>query len=264
VLAVAGPAGAVGPPPSAVQDEHGVVSPVGDVRFVALARGGGTLVRAVRIADGRVLGARLVRGRLGIPVAAGAVRTGLSGDGRTLVLGELLDRATRPGARTTIAAVSTDLRATARRFSLPGVFTVDAVSPDARWVYLIQRRGGDAFDYAVRAFDLRRGRLLPGVIVDKREPGPMHGYPVDRAMANGGRLALTLYAGLGEHSFVHALDTVHRSARCLDLPPGIGDDAVWRLRLRTGGDGRLLVTDRRTPVAAIDLATLRISRVGAR
>src|SRR5262249_34332253 len=156
--------------------------------------------------------------RLGVPVAAGKVRTGLSADGTTLVLAEPITSSWP--AETTIALLSTDLKAAPRIYTLPGAFSVDAVSPAGRWVYLIQRRSQyDVFDSGVRAFAARSGRLLPGAIVDRREPGAMHGYPIDRTSTGRGQMAFTIYAGLGEHeSFVHALDTVHRTARCLDLP----------------------------------------------
>jgi hypothetical protein len=130
-------------------------------------------------------------------------------------------------------------------------------------VYLIQRHGGDFTNYAVRAFDARAGRLVPGVIADKSEPGAMHGYPRDRVSTANGRFAFTLYAGMGTRSFVHALDTVNRSARCLDLPSSVKEDRAWGLRFRPTGDGRLEITDRGTSVASIDLASLRMTGAAA-
>ena len=66
-----------------------------------------------------------------------------------------------------------------RRFALKGDFSFDALSPDARTMYLIRYLSPrDATRYEVRAYDLRRQRLLEKPIVDPREPGRrMDGWP---------------------------------------------------------------------------------------
>jgi hypothetical protein len=257
-------AGAVGRPPSAALGGPGVVSLDGKTRYVALsAPNGGTRVEARSAASGAVLRSQVVPWRVGIPVAAGRTGTGLSGDGKVLVLGTIHSQ--NPGdtiASTTVVALATTLSATPRTFTLPGDFSVDAISPTARWLYLIQRRDGNAgvLDYAVRAFDMRSGALVPGTIVDRREPNEkMAGYPVARTTTLDGRWAFTIYDGLGKHSFVHALDTVTRTARCLDLPSSVAESDVWSLAFRDVSNGRLAIgMARRAPVAWIDLRTITL------
>jgi hypothetical protein len=153
--------------------------------------------------------------------------------------------------------LSTSLRGHPWSATLPGTFSVDAVSPNARWLYLIERRSADIADYAVRAFDLEAGRLVDGDIVDRRNPSEkMAGYPVARAVTGNGRYVYTLYNGMGHESFVHALDTVDGSARCLDLPRSVPEDMLWNLRFGQASRGRLpIAAAHRAPVAWIDLAT---------
>jgi hypothetical protein len=262
---------AVGVPPSAAQGMPGVVSLDGTTRYVALAAGAdSTTVEARSVATGQVLRSQVVPGVVGIPVAAGTTGTGLSADGSTLMLATIHPQ--DPGitaTQTTMIAVSTMLVGQPMTFNLSGEFAVDAISPDAHWVYLIQRRHSSnpaAFlDYAVRAFDLPAGHLSGGAIVDRREPNEkMTGYPIARAMAGGGRYAFTLYDGLGKPPFVHALDTVGRSARCLDLPRSIKNLWSLKFRMASGGQRLLLAAGKHAPVAWIDTHTLRLHMLVAR
>ena len=220
---------------------------------------GGTAVEAQAVDTGRVLRRTLVSGDLGVPVAAGTTGTGLSADGRTLVLGTIhpVDPG-KPVRRTTLVALDTGFHQAPRTFVLRGDFSVDAVSPHARWLYLIQRRGPGihVFDYAVRAFDLRAGRLVRGAIVDRREPNEkMAGYPIARVETGTGRYAFTLYSGMDGGGFVHALDTATRSARCLDLPASVSQDVIGRLQLRQQGQRLLLAPPGGRVVAWLDLRT---------
>src|SRR4051794_4228173 len=65
----------------------GVLAPAADGRYVTLPAGGSTVVARVRTSDGRVDRSQLVRGRFTIPaVAYDSSASGLSADGRTLVL----------------------------------------------------------------------------------------------------------------------------------------------------------------------------------
>ena len=87
--------------------------------------------------------------------------------------------------------------------------------------------------YRVRAYDLTVNRLVAGAIVDKSEPGEaMTGSPVARTMSADGSWAYTLYQrGGNAKPFIHALDTVHRIAFCLDLAWKHSQDAVTRARI---------------------------------
>ena len=262
-LALAPAALAAGRPPSASQGGGGVLSLDGAVRYVALpASGGGTAVVARSAATRETLRRQVVAGRFGVPVAAYGTGTGLSPDGELLVLGTIHTQ--DPGVvvqRTTLLALDTSLKAPPRRYELPGNFAVDAVSPGARWLYLIERYGtDDPWHYRVRYLDLRSGRLLPQVVVDKAEPNEqMSGWPVARATTGGGRHVFTLYMRSSGRSFVHALDTVTHTARCLDLPESISSNLVNRLQFHGPADGRLTLAAGDQPaVAWIDLPHLQL------
>jgi hypothetical protein len=137
------------------------------------------------------------------------------------------------------------------RFGLRGAWGFDALSPDASTMYLIhnffdRRRRGR---YEVRALDLENGRLLPHPIVDPDEPDErMQGSPVSRVASPDGRWAYTLYTG-SEETFLHALDTVHGRAVCVDLPQ-LDDLSLrepFQLRLALSDDGsEVLVHSRDT------------------
>ena len=257
-------AGAVGPPlPSSASGRAGAVAPGGTERILARRAGQDTLVTVVRRRDRRLLRSRRIEGRW--TVSAATVEggtTGLSADGGVLALA----RPPRifPPRGTQLAVLDARELLVRRRISLPGFFTVDAISPDGSWLYLIQYAGGDAFDYRVRALDTRTGRLAARPVVDPREPGEqMGGLPLTRTMSRDGRWAYTLYGG-GEEMFIHALDTVGRTAACIDLDmlPTHGDLAGYRLSVSADG-GRIDVQRRGSVVATVDARTFAVSEPGA-
>jgi hypothetical protein len=258
-LALVPAADAAGPPlPSPASGEAGAFAPGGSERVLARDAGAGTRVIAVRAGDGRVLRSRLIAGRWSVPaVTLDGGTTGLSADGRTLVLA----RPTRrfPSKATRLAVLDARRLTVRRRVTLPGFFTVDAISPDGRRLYLIQYRGDDFLDYRVRALDTRTGRLAARDIVDPRAPGEqMGGLPMTRAMSADGRWVYTLYGG-GPETFIHALDTVGRTAACIDLdmlPPASDLSTV---ALRVSADGRrVAVEDAGRRVATVDARTFAV------
>src|SRR5689334_5376324 len=86
-MAVPTVAQAAGGPVPPVVGGAGVSTPGGPFGYVAIRTGGGTLVERVRRADGSVRRSVWLRERLGVPGAAfDGATTGLSADGRTLVL----------------------------------------------------------------------------------------------------------------------------------------------------------------------------------
>jgi hypothetical protein len=146
---------------------------------------------------------------------------------------------------------------------LPGFFAVDAISPDGRWAYLIQYAGENPYDYRVRAIDLSTGKLAAHDVVDPREPDEqMRGLAMTRTMSRDGRWAYTLYGG-GSETFIHALDTVGRTAACIDLEMLPPDSDLSHVVLRVGGDGRrLAVRHRGELVASVDTRTFAVSEGG--
>ena len=174
-------AAADGGPAPGLDYGNGIVAPGGKIRYLALSNGRKTLLEAIVIGSGKLHGARSLKGALGIPlVTYGGDTGGLSRDGRRLVL------STWPGQPVTRFVVI-DPRSfrTKGHVRLRGRFAFDALSPDGSLMYLIQFLGSPnaaSQPYAVRAFSWKTQTLLPGSIVDRREPDEkMTGLPVKRA-----------------------------------------------------------------------------------
>ena len=234
----------------------GVTVPGARSRYVTLPAPTGTLVLRIQLADARVRGLRYVRGNYAVPaVAYDGSAGGLSADAKTLVL--LEPRAAFPRARTRLTVLDAKTLQTRRRVRLQGDFSFDAISPDGAWLYLIHYLSPqDPTKYEVRAYDLAHGRLLPEPIVDPHEAGEdMRGRPLTRAASADGRWAYTLYDGNGK-PFVHALDTVGRTARCIDLDELARRD-LNSARLTLDGP-TLAVGLRGAVVALIDTGSLTV------
>lgn len=225
----------------------GLVAAGGEHRFVTLPAGKNTVVARIERGSGIVRQSRVLGEPLTIPAVAY--------DGSSLVL--IVPRPSFPRASTKFAFLNPRTLAVKRGLTLIGDFSFDAMSPDGRWLYLIQyTSAADPLQYRVRALDSVTGRLLPKPIVDPREPGEaMNGIPLTRAMSPDGRWAYTLYDGT-EHPFVHALDTTGRSARCIDLDWLHGRQDLWRLRFSMSDDGRKLsLRSGKKTVAVVDTRT---------
>jgi hypothetical protein len=241
VVAVPVAAADGGPSPGVDQGGEGVVSPSGSLRYVALPAQSSTILAVVGIHRGLVRSFRVLRGDYGIPFVTNMGDTGgLSRDGRLLVLSDAVCCGLRRVSR--FLVLDTKRLRTKQRIVLRGDLAYDALSPDATTLYLIQHTSAKDYNrYRVRAYDLKARRLLPGAIVDKTEPKEvMRGYPLHRATSAGGAWVYTLYSG-GKMPFVHALDTVHRQAVCLDFPWKGSQEALWQMRFRLSADGKKVV-----------------------
>lgn len=246
-LALAAAASAKGPALGVSVGPEGVVAPSGKVKYVAMgARGGGTVVRAIRLRDHTLLRSRRIPGQFGIAVITfDRGRGGVSADGSTLVLPSR-DR----GETTRFAVLSTGTLHLRKVITLDGLFTFDAISPDGRIVYLIEYLSET--NYRVRALNVATGGLYEQVVVDKREIGePMTGYPVTRATGEGGEWVYTLYGRTDRPAFVHALYTTERAAVCIDLPWKVARTALMHVRMAMDGS-QLVLRDRTGKVAVVD------------
>jgi hypothetical protein len=261
--AAGSPALAAGPPlPSTATGTAGAVAPGGHERLIAEPAGEDTRLVAVRRSDRRILRTSRIGGRWTIaPATFAGGTTGLSADGRTLVVVRPIRDLPPPDTR--LAVIDAEELVVLRRIVLPGFFTVDAISPDGRWLYLIQYERNNVLDYRVRAMDTRTGRLAARDIVDPREPDEqMGGLPMTRAMSRDGRWVYTLYAG-GEESFIHALDTVGRTAACVDLDMLSPERDLAAVRLHVSRDGRrIAVRDADALVATVDTRTFAVREPG--
>lgn len=255
--AAAGSAAGAGPSPGVLFGAGGIAEPGGGVRYVAVPARAGTIVETIRTRDGSVLRSRWLRGSLGVPlVAYDGSAGGLSHDGRTLVLSNYPGAPN--GATSRLAVLDTKTLRPRTLFTLHGLFSYDAVAPDGSTIYLIEYTNTEDFSrYRVRAYDVDARKLLPGAIVDKREPNePMTGQPITRVTARDGSWVYTLYSRGPRKPFIHALDAVHRSAVCIDLDAWRGpEQLLQRLRLSLTPDGSRLVLSRRNGSAVLTVAT---------
>jgi hypothetical protein len=253
----AAPAQAAGGPVSPVQGGTGVSVPGGEDNYVAVAAGHDrTVVMRVRRADASVRRTGIVAGSFGVPgVTYDGINTGLSADGGTLVLSQGVARF--PARTTKLQVLDARSLRPRRQVKLPGMVTVDAISPSGRWLYLIDYKDGGISRYDVLAYDLERGRLQRKPVIDPREPAEkLQGIPLTRVQSPDGRWAYTLYSG--QKPFIHALDTEGRTAVCIDVPQ-IADGDLGTTKLRLGGD-RLTVEAGGAPIALVDLNSHKVTR----
>jgi len=266
VIAV-GAAGANGSPysPGLAYGWPGVGARSDGIRFVAFGMPKSTIVAAIRPRDGRVLESRVFRGFYGVPlVAYDGTPGGLSGDGKSLVLGSYGPLPGESG-KTRFLVLKTGTVGVRRLVVLPGSWSYDAISPDGSTLYLVEHiSAGPNPRYRVRAFAVPDGRLLPEPIVDTREnEALMRGQPATRTTTGDGRWAYTLYARPKQEPFVHALDTRGRKAYCIDLPLELDQQRQMALRLKLADDGRRLTVRAGARVLAdVDTKTFEVRKGG--
>ncbi len=144
-----------------------------------------------------------------------------------------------------------------RKVTLRRGFTVDAISPDGRWLYLIQHKNGQ--QYAVRRLNLRTGVLYPRALVQKGEQEQMAGTPAGAIQSWDGKWQFTLYVNAAHKTaFVHALSLDQSFTVCIDLP-GQGTAAELRTySLALSPDGHLFAANPALGVIAdISINTFR-------
>ena len=246
-----------GPSPGLALGGKGVSS--GNVRYVTVQAGTSTLLTKIDRNDGRVMRSLTLKGMWGIPlVAFDGTAEGLLAN-RMLLLAQPLF--TNNGAlRKNTAFTLVDVRKMKVRgtIKLAGAYSFDALSPDGRYLYLVEFVSPeDPSLYRVRAYDLRQSKLLAKIITDKRswETG-MRGVPVTRAWKDG--WAFTLYGG-NERPFIHALNTKGVEAVCIFMPWKYSPERIFDYRLRLNADGNLVVRGPNgRPLAVIDRQSFKI------
>ena len=263
LLAAPAVARADGPQIGVSSSLDGVAAARGGTRYVTLPLGRRTVLEAIRTDGGRVAWMRALPGWWGTwQLTTNGDTGGLSRNGRLLVLGT---PAVSYPARSTRLLLYTMGRRRYRIVKLRGDFSFDALSPDARTLYLIQHVGPPMDSaYRVRAYDTQAQRLLPGAIAERWAGSTtMQGVPIERATGPGGQWEFTLYqAPDGSSAFVHALDTVHRFAMCIDIPRSITSD-IAMLGIRLDGNRALELVTGGQIVGRIGLGDLQLHRASA-
>ena len=247
------------------------VAPGGEgPRYATVPAGRRTQLLRIEQDGGEVTGTRAISGDFTIPlVALDGTSAGLSADGTTLALitpRTNFRRFPRKETRLLIVDVTETGRLRPREpLTLRGDFSFDALSPDGRTMYLVEYTSRDYNDYAVREYDLTRGRLLEDPVQFSHEvaPGEMRGLPMARATSPDGRSAYTLYNGggrAGDQAFVHILDTVDGVSHCINLPGISGREARnVQLELPAGG-GALKVQRGGRVLASMDTETYAVTK----
>jgi hypothetical protein len=235
------------------------------------ADGARTIVTVTRPEEGTTVATVAVPGAWRLPtVGVAHAATGLSADGSTLVLEEATGGPGVPAAGPTRFAIVSTARGTERIVTLDGAFSFDVLSPDGGWLYLLETvPGADPGAYRVRRLDVPTGRLEAGTIVDKRAVDePMSGLALTQVIGDAG-WSYTLYRGAAG-LFVHALDTAHGVAFCIDLPDtggrDAGTDAAWGLAADARGGWLYVADTARSTVSAIsfdDFSVRRSARVAS-
>jgi hypothetical protein len=167
-----------------------------------------------------------------------------------------------PPRTTRLLVVATRRLAVRTRITLRGWSVVDAISPDGRWLYLIDYPSADISRYEVLAYDMLTRHLLAKPIVDPHDGDePMTGFAVTRVMSADSRWAYTLYMRPSGAPFIHALDTVGVRAVCVDLPSSLAsiDIGNANLTLGTGGTTIRIVVDGVTQ-AMVNTRTFVVAR----
>ena len=254
-LVLAPVAHADGGPSPGVSFDGKAIRDAGTGRTYATTLAGNVGVLTARDGVGGIVRTRTFEPAYGIPlVTYGGAKGGLSRDGRTLILGQA-PTGGRLAKDSTLLVLDTATLRTRHIIDLPGDFSFDALSPDGNRLYLVQHTSATDFErYRVRAYDLVHWRLRPGAIVDKTEPN-MSGSPVVRLDGPGGAWVYTLYVHQGAEPFVHALDTAHARARCLDVEWRGSQDLLWssHLALRNHGRRLAVIGKRGNQLAAVTL-----------
>jgi hypothetical protein len=240
--------------PAGLQDDQGALRAEDNVRFVASKDGVNTTLSALSATDGGVLKTLSLKGKWGIPRID--TSASITFDGKTLVLAR-----TTLGSPTSFTIVDTQGLRVRKTVTLRGNYAFDALSPRGGLLYLVKYSGDDTQHYVVKAVNLQTGKLLPGRIADKTQnQWIMRGLPVTRTTSTDGRWVYTLYANPGGYAFVHALDTVNRSAHCIGIPWKGDSNKQWEMRLALRDDGKLGVNwQSGAPYVAIDTANWKIS-----
>ena len=263
-------AAADGPMPFASQGGPGVAMPDGLSRLVAVGVGAAgvpqsrTELEVIQTKDGAVLNWVDLDGSWGVPVVtysqSGA--EGLSADGKTLVLGDVVR--SYPRTKSWFLVVNAKTLRIRQRIELKGDYAYDALSPDGKRLYLIDHVDGtNSQRYVVRAYDLAAGRLLPGRIADRTQKSwVMQGYPMARTTSADGRWVYTLYENPSGFPFVHALDTKRGVAHCIGLPWTGNQNGFYNLRLSLRSNDRTLAVHWLSgrPWLAVDTGTWKVAQ----
>ncbi len=213
--------------------------------YVATPANGRTTISIVNTQNGLKLRTFSIPGTYSTAAANYDIAS-LSASGQWLALRELGQSTNE----TTIALVDTQAGKLSKMIHLNGDYTLDAISPAGKALYLLERLNDGPGHYYVRVYNVSENTLEQTPIVDKTVSNPngdpnMSGVALARQVANGGTFAYTLYIDTHRNiAFVHELplnDQVYPPiAHCIDLPVGKSADLLHYYTLALSADGGTL------------------------
>src|SRR2546430_5735904 len=179
---------------------------------------GNTAVRIIDAHNGKTTRTTQLSGRWTSVAGYGNGPSGLSPNGRWLVLGD-----PRPD-RTVFEIVDTTGPAQPKRLEIPGRYAFEAVSDDRASLFVVERMDGTK--YRVRVADVASGVLMPASIIDVKQAattadanGVMNGSYTTATAGPSGEWYFSVYQHPTQGPYIHALNTHARYAECiLDLP----------------------------------------------
>ncbi|MGI8728305.1 MAG: hypothetical protein ACR2K6_11595 [Solirubrobacterales bacterium] len=239
----------------------GITSSDGMASYFAMPEEGSTdLIGVNGEGEGERLRQLQLRGTLAVPgIAWDGTTSGLSADGKTLVLIEPRRSFPRRETRFAVIGTSTDRLRKIKEIDLRGDYSFDAISPDGSIIYLIHyfnRR--DPSRYEVISYETISGEMSK-VLDSSVTEIAMRGFPQTRATGPSGRWEYTLYDGNRELPFVHALDTVEGTSVCVGLDHLAGKNMAGAA-MELDPAGKISIANRRDKlVAEMDTSTWKVS-----
>jgi hypothetical protein len=232
VLAAPAVAHAGGGGLSASYGGRAITGPDGKFGYIAVPARHDSVVQVFH--DGLWVRWRTIDGAYGVPQAAfDGTKTGLSRDGRTLVLGEIPD--TYPVRRTRLLVLAAPSLKIKQRITLKGWYCVDGISPNGETIYLVHYTRPTTNPSAYEVVAYAPGDGSSRVIMDPDEPGEeMEGTPLSRVTSADGNFEFTLVDD-PEEPFIHRLDVAAGTAECIDLPQLKGADLASTTLSLDGG-----------------------------
>jgi hypothetical protein len=230
-------------------------------RYWTVTSGDRTTVRGIDPATGIDQASFVLDGRWSVPAAYGPAPSGLSANGKWMVLVAPPVAVNGSGMLNRFAVVDLAQKRIDRVVNANGDVGFDAVSDDGHNLYLVEHLV-PAPRYAVRVASFNGG-LADGILgqIKTAEPEVMNGL-YHASVAVGSDWFLSLYSNPGRGPFIHALNTTQLYAQCIlnmpDVPVAlrpawslVNDPKHQRLYAVNGAGG---------VVSEVDTAALTVRR----
>lgn len=230
-------------------------------RYWTVEGGDRTTVRGLDPTTGLEQVSFSLDGRWSVPTAYGPAPSGLSANGKWLVLVAPSVSVTGSGMLRRFAMIDLANRKLDRVVNANGDVSFDAVSDDGRNLYLIEHLA-PAPKYVVRVATFSGSAAFPTLgAIKTAEPEVMNGL-YHASVAVSGDWFLSLYSNPGRGPFIHALNTTQLYAQCIlnipDVPVALRP--AWSLLLARKGARLYAVNGAAGVISEIDTAALKVLR----